>query len=72
MEKEYKITQEQLDDITYYKNMFEYHSDTIKTLCGLERDDVVYGFQLGQTYSQMRQCYINMMELESKIKEQNK
>ena len=71
MNKEYKITEEQFEEIQYYRRMFELHSDTIKNLCGLERDDIVYGFELGQTYSHMRQCFVNMLELESKIKEQN-
>ena len=72
MNKEYKITREQFEEITYYKTMFETHADTIKWLCEKEKDDVVYGFQLGQTYSHMRQCFIGMLELESKIREQNR
>jgi len=72
MKKEYKITQEQLDDISYYKTMFEYHSGVIRHLCESEKDDIVYGFQLGETHTQMRQCYIKMIELESQIREQNK
>ena len=47
MNKEYKITREQFEEITYYKTMFESHADTIKWLCEKEKDDVVYGFQLG-------------------------
>ena len=72
MKEEYKITREQFEEITYYKTMFESHADTIKWLCESEKDDVVYGFQLGQTYSHMRQCFIGMLELESKIREQNR
>mgnify|MGYP003349439095 CR=1 FL=1 len=71
MNKEYKITQTQLDDISYFKNMFEYHSGVIKWLCESEKDDVVYGFRLGETYTHMRECYVKMMELESQIRKQN-
>ena len=46
MDKQYIISQEQLEDISHYKNMFEYHSNVIKYLCESEKDDIVYGFIL--------------------------
>lgn len=70
MEREYKITLEQFEEINYFKRMFEHHAETIRQLCLSEKDDVVYGFTLGETHSHMRQCFIGMMELESKIREQ--
>jgi len=72
MDKQYIISQEQLEDISHYKNMFEYHSNVIKYLCESEKDDIVYGFILGETYTGMKECYAKMMELESQIKTQFK
>ena len=68
--KKYIITQDQLESIEHFKRMFEYQAETVKDLCNEERDDVVYGFELGKMYSSLRQFFIEMMELESDIKKQ--
>ena len=40
------------------------------TFCRSEKDDIVYGFELGGMHSHMRQCFMGMMELESAIEKQ--
>lgn len=66
----YYITQEQLETIEHYKRMFELNAATIQQLCNSEKDDVVYGFELGKVHSHLRDCFINMMELEDEIRKQ--
>lgn len=68
--KDYYISQEQLEQIEHYKRMFQLESENIKHLCSSERDDIVYGFELGKIHSHLSDCFMNMMELESKIQDQ--
>ncbi len=70
MERKYLITQEQLEKIEHYKRMFELNANLIQDLCNSEKDDVVYGFELGKMYSHLRDCFTEMMELESEIRNQ--
>lgn len=70
MAQEYFITQEQLSLIEHYKRMFEMNAELVKNLCSREKDDVVYGFELGQMYAHMRDCFVEMMNLEEEIKKQ--
>ena len=67
MEPKYLITQEQLEQIEHYKRMFELNADLVKDLCNSEKDDVVYGFELGKMHSHLRDCFIEMMDLENEI-----
>jgi hypothetical protein len=67
---DYFITQEQLEIIEHYKRMFELNAERINTLCSSEKDDIVYGFELGEMHSHLRQCFIDMMELEDEIRKQ--
>lgn len=69
-EKKYLITQEQLEIIEHYKRMFESSAETVRELCNSEKDDIVYGFELGKMHSHLRDCFINMMELETEIRKQ--
>jgi hypothetical protein len=69
-ENKYIITQEQLDTIEHYKRMFELEAENIYRLCSSEKDDVVYGFELGKTYTHLRDCFMNMMNLQDEIKDQ--
>jgi hypothetical protein len=68
--KNYLITQEQLEQIEHYKRMFELNAELIQELCHNEKDDIVYGFELGKMHSHLRQCFIDMMELEDEIRNQ--
>ena len=70
MEKKYIITQEQFEQIGHYKRMFELNAQCISDLCNCEKDDIVYGFELGKMHTHLKDCYIEMMELENEIKEQ--
>lgn len=70
MERKYLITQEQLELIEHYKRMFELNAETVQQLCNSEKDDIVYGFELGKMHSHLRDCFTEMMELESEIRNQ--
>ncbi len=66
------ITNDQFEQIEHYRRMFEMHGDTIRDLCNGEKDDVVYGYELGKLHSYIRDCFSGMLELEQNIREQNK
>ncbi len=68
--KKYYVTQEQLESIDHFKRMFELNADTIRQLCSSEKDDVVYGFELGGIHSHLRDCFIEMFDLEGEIRKQ--
>jgi len=68
MSKKYTITQEQLEQLEHFQQMFRHHADVIKDLCSSEKDDVVYGFQLGETYTYLSKHFIEMMELTDEIR----
>lgn len=70
-ENTYNISQKQLDDINYFQRMFQLNAETIQELCNSEKDDVVYGFELGRMHSHLKKCYMEMLELEGDIREQN-
>ena len=70
MERKYLITQEQLEAIEHYKRMFESNAERVECLCNGEKDDIVYGFELGKIHSHLRDCFIEMMELEGEIRNQ--
>ena len=72
MENKYYITEEQFKEIEHYRDMFELNAERIQSLCKTERDDIVYGFELGITHTMLRENVIGMLELESEIKSQNK
>ena len=69
-ELQYLIKQEQLDEISHYKEMFELNAQYIKELCSSEKDDIVYGYELGKMYAHLRECFVRMMDLESNIRNQ--
>ena len=64
----FKVTPDQFEDLEHYKTMFERNADRIENLCNSEKDDIVYGFELGGMHSHLRDCFIEMMELLSEIK----
>lgn len=68
--KGYLITQGQLEQIEHFKRMFEQNSESIKELCSGEKEDIVYGFELGKMYSYQRQFFLEMMQLEEQIRSQ--
>ncbi len=70
MERKYLITQKQLEQIEHYQRMFELNADLVRDLCNSEKDDIVYGFELGKMHSHLRDCFMGMMELESEIRNQ--
>lgn len=69
--EKYYITQKQLNQIKRFKSMFELNADSIRELCKSEREDIFYGFELGNIHSHLRDCFIEIMELESEIENQN-
>ena len=68
--KEYKITQEQFEDIQHYKRMFELNAEYIQGLCSDEKPDIVYGFELGKMHTNLRDCFSGMYDLEQNIRNQ--
>jgi hypothetical protein len=68
--KGYLITQEQLEKIEHYKRMFEVNAEIVHGLCSEEKDDIVFGFELGKIQTHLIQCFIGMMELENEIRSQ--
>lgn len=68
--RKYLITQEQIELIEHFKRMFQVDADMVQDLCNSEKDDIVYGFELGKLHSHLRDCFIEMMELESEIRKQ--
>ena len=70
MERKYLITQEQLEIIEHHKRMFSHNADLLRDLCNDEKDDIVYGFELGIIHSHLRDCFTKMMVLEGEIRNQ--
>ena len=70
MERKYLITQEQLEQIEHYERMFELNANLVRDLCNSEKDDIVYGFELGKMHSRLRDCFIEMMDLVNEIRNQ--
>ena len=68
MERKYLITQEQLEQIEHYERMFELNANLVRDLCNSEKDDIVYGFELGKMHSHLRDCFIEMMDLVNEIR----
>ena len=69
-DKKYEITQSQLFQLQHFKRMFEFHAERIEKLCSEEQADIVYGFELGKIHSDLIQHFMNFMELEDEIFEQ--
>ena len=68
--KEYKITQEQFEQIQHFKRMFEIIADDLSGLCKDEKPDIVYGFELGKLHTYIRTYHLDMMNLEDDIRKQ--
>lgn len=66
----YFITQDQFEQIDYFKRMFDTKSDWIKELCSTEKSDINYGFELGQMYNYLRANFIEFQGLCLEIKDQ--
>ena len=67
MERKYLITQEQIEQIDHFKRMFQFNADLVRDLCESEKDDIVYGFELGKMHSHLRDCFMEMLELTDQI-----
>lgn len=66
----YGITQDQFEQIQHFKRMFENIADEISELCSNEKPDIVYGFELGKLHTYIRTHFVDMVGLESEIREQ--
>jgi hypothetical protein len=58
----YVINRDDLRIFEHYAEMFRLNAERINELCSSEKDDVVYGFELGQIHSHMRDCFVEMLE----------
>jgi len=68
MEAEFIITKEQVRDLEHYTEMFKMNAEYIQGLCSSEKDDIVYGYELGKMHSHLLQCFMEMQELTISIK----
>lgn len=68
--RNFSINDDQLEIIDHHRRMFEVYSDTINELCSSEKDDIVYGFELGKIHNYMRESFHKMTELYQEIKNQ--
>jgi hypothetical protein len=66
----YYITEEQLETLDHYKNMFSVNAERVNQLCKQETPDITIGFELGELHSHLRECFMNMMQLEGEIRKQ--
>lgn len=64
------ITEEQFNQIKRAKEQFDLCSERLLNICSLESPDIHYGFMMGQTYAQMRDMFIEMMDLQFEIEKQ--
>jgi len=62
------LTIEDLSSLEHFKHSFETAADGIYKLCNSEKDDVVYGFELGRLYAFLRDSFIEMMDFIHNIK----
>ena len=69
--KEYRVTQEQLESLDRFRRMFENEAESITELCKSEKDDIVYGFELGKLHNWNRLHFSEFTELLTEIKSQN-
>ena len=63
----YTLTQEQLEQLDYFRRMLEVNADRIQKLCSEEGSDISYGFELGKIHADMQDNRFEFMELLSKI-----
>lgn len=56
----YFIKSEQLRELRHYQDIFIRYRDSIDELCREERDDIVYGFNLGQMYNRLHDLWVDM------------
>jgi hypothetical protein len=69
-EPKYFITADQFEMLSHFKEMFDYHAELISGLCSSEKDDVVYGFELGKIHYTLCAKNVEMAEFIYKIREQ--
>jgi len=70
MSKRYYISEDQFETIYHQTRMFEYNAEQIEELCSSEKDDIVYGFELGEIHTNLRNCFAEMLKLEEEILKQ--
>lgn len=66
----YKITKEQLDTLERIREVLMYDRDNINKLCTSQRDEIVYGFELGKLYSSISRVHLELIEITSDISDQ--
>lgn len=69
-EKEYHISKKQLEELEYIKGVFSSQAENIKELCSAEREDIVYGYELGQIQSTIKTFELDFNDLIKQIKVQ--
>lgn len=67
MKKEYRITKDQLRRFIHYAEYFDMIAESIRELCSSEKDDIVYGYELGKLYYHLKEYAQGIREMEYDI-----
>ena len=54
------LTEEQLDEIKHCQELIRDINDNIDKLCDSEKDDIVYGYQLGKISEFLSDCHYKL------------
>jgi len=67
-----KITEEQLKDLHFFKDMFERHAEYLENICERGYNEMATGYHLGTTSSYLKQHHNQIKELIDKIEDENR
>lgn len=67
MKKGHTITKDQLRRLNHYAESLDSVADLIRELCSSEKDDIVYGYELGKLYYHLKEYVQGIRELEYDI-----
>lgn len=68
--KTFYISRDQFEKIRQYSNIIDACNERIAKLCSSKKDDIVYGFELGQIQWLLTDNRMVMLELEDAIRQQ--
>jgi hypothetical protein len=67
MKKGHTITKDQLRRFNHYAESLDSVADLIRELCSSEKDDIVYGYELGKLYYNLKEYVQGIRELKYDI-----
>ena len=65
------ITSEQIYDLQIFGNHIDLARQDLEELCRAERDDIVYGFELGKIHGNLKKLHDKLFYLKKEIEKQN-